>query len=401
VTSVIKGDDVPARRRRGGLVGVQAALCVVLLAVASLFLRSISSMQRVDPGFDPRGVVDVAVDLSLLGADATPATMFPLILKNAAALPGVESASLVAVVPLSGSNMETRIFPQSAAIASRFDAPVAYFNVVTPGHFANLRIPLVAGRDFTDRDDGGAPRVAVIGQTAARRLWPNTSALGKRFHWGSAEGPLVEVVGIARDADYVSRGEAPKTVVYMPLAQEARAEMTLQLRASANVAAVRRAVWDMLRTMAPALPPPSVVAMTDEMAITLLPVQAGATLLGSFGALAMLLAAAGIYGVASYSVARRSREIGVRAALGATRRQLVTMVLWESGRRVGAGAVAGVVLTIGVGLALSRVLYGIRAIEPVVLLAVPAFIAVVAVAATLAPARRAARANPVVAIRSE
>jgi ABC-type antimicrobial peptide transport system permease subunit len=153
--------------------------------------------------------------------------------------------------------------------------------------------------------------------------------------------------------------------------------------------------------MAPALPPPAVVAMTDEMAITILPVRAAATLLGSFGALAMLLAAAGIYGVASYSVARRSREIGVRAALGATRGQLIAMVLWESGRRVGIGAIAGVALTIGVGVALSRVLYGIRAVEPIVLLAVPVFIAFVAVAATLAPARKAAKANPVAAIRTE
>jgi predicted permease len=401
VTSVIKGDDVPVRRRRGGLVGVQAALCVVLLAVASLFLRSISSMQQVNPGFDPHGVVDVAVDLRLLGAGAKPATMFPLILQSAAALPGVESASLTALVPLSGSNMETRILPQNTTVTSRFDAPMTYFNVISPGHFANLRIPFASGRDFTDRDVEGSPRVAVIGETAARRLWPNASALGKRFHWGSADGPLVEVVGIVRDADYGSAGESPKTVVYLPLAQESRAEMTLQLRTSANVATVRRAVWDMLRTMAPALPPPAVVAMTDEMAITILPVRAAATLLGAFGALAMVLAAAGIYGVASYSVARRSREIGVRAALGATRGQLIAMVLWESGRRVGIGAIVGVVLTIGVGVALSRVLYGIRVVEPTVLLAVPVFIAVVAVAATLAPARKAAKANPVAAIRTE
>jgi ABC-type antimicrobial peptide transport system permease subunit len=141
--------------------------------------------------------------------------------------------------------------------------------------------------------------------------------------------------------------------------------------------------------------------MSDDMAITLLPVRAGATLLGAFGGLALLLAAAGIYGVASYSVARRTREIGIRAALGATRSRLMGIVLLESGRRVGIGALVGVVLTVGVGAGLSRVLYGVRPLDPVVLVGVVVLIAAVAVVATFAPARRAAAADPMAAMRSE
>jgi predicted permease len=358
-------------------------------------------MRHVDPGFTSRGIVDASVELRLLGQTIDTQTVFRQILERARALPGVTSASLTAIVPLTMSNMETRVLPEGKTVTSRFDAPSTYFNVVSPGYFANLRIPLVTGRDFTDLDAGGAARVAVIGQTAARRLWPNENALGKRFHWGAVDGPLVEVVGIARDANYSMPGEAPKTTVYLPLAQESRTEMTLQVRTTSTVASTRRALWDLMHEVAPTLPPPPVVAMSDEMSVTLLPMRAGAIFLGAFGGLALLLAAAGIYGVASYSVARRTREIGVRAALGATRGRLVPMVLWESARRVSRGAAIGVLLAAGAGVGLSRFLYGVRIVEPIVLLGAPIVIGLVAVIATLAPARRASRAVPVTAIRAE
>jgi putative ABC transport system permease protein len=208
-------------------------------------------------------------------------------------------------------------------------------------------------------------------------------------------------VGISRDANYVMPGESPKTTIYVPLAQEPRNEMTLQLRTSRDVATTRRAVWALLHDIAPTLPPPPVVRMTDDMAITLLPVRAGAVLVGAFGMIALVLASAGIYGVAAYSIASRTREIGVRAALGATRLMLLRMVLWESGRRVAVGALIGLVATVFVGIGLSRVLYGVHAVDPVVILVVTATIALVALLATLAPARRAARADPVAAMRVE
>ena len=157
----------------------------------------------------------------------------------------------------------------------------------------------------------------------------------------------------------------------------------------------------MLRALVPALPPPPVTRMVDDMAITLLPVRLGAILLGAFGALALVLAAAGIYGVAAYSVARRTREIGIRAALGATRARLVRMVLWESGQRVAVGALIGLVVTLAVSALLRRVLYGVQPFDPLVLGAVATIITSVAIVATLAPASRAARTDPVQAMRSE
>jgi predicted permease len=403
LVGLLKGDDRGAgkRRRRGALIVVQAALCVVMLAVASLFLRSLSSSRNVDPGFRPDGVIDVTVNLDLLGPGVDKASTFNAILRHASALPAVRSATLAAVVPLSGSNMETRITPVGMVVRNRRDAPSVYFNIVGPRYFRTLETPLLRGREFAETDDGSSRPVAVINETAARRIWPAGDALGKRFRWGGEDGKVFEIVGISRDANYVMPGEAPKATVYFPTGNDERGEMTLMLRTSADLSTMRRAVWAMLHDDAPTLPPPPVVHMTDDMAITLLPVRAGAALLGAFGALALVLATAGIYGVASYSVASRTREIGIRAALGATRAGLVRMVLWESGRRVALGAAIGLVAAIGIAAALSRLLYGVEAVDPVVLVSVAATIAIVAVVAAAGPAGRAARADPVAAMRGE
>jgi putative ABC transport system permease protein len=160
-------------------------------------------------------------------------------------------------------------------------------------------------------------------------------------------------------------------------------------------------VWSLVHDVAPSLPPPPVVSMTDDTAVTLLPVRAGAVVLGAFGLVALILAAAGIYGVASYSVASRTREIGVRAALGATRPMIVRMVLLESGSRVGIGLAAGLIATVGAGFGISRVLYGVQAFDPLVIGGMIGTIALVALIGTLAPARRASRADPVIAMRTE
>ena len=388
-------------KRRGKLVAVQTAMCVMLLAVASLFLRGLASARGVDPGFQPQGVIDANIDLGLLPRDANRVQLMTSILTSASAMPGVRSASLVAVVPLSGSNMETGVVPEGMTPRSRFERPMTYFNIVSPGFFATLRQPVIRGREFLDSDREGAPRVAVINQSAARRLWPDTDPIGKRFHWGAADGPLVEVVGVVRDANYVMPGEDPKTTVYMPFAQEPRGEMVLQLRTTEDLATTRRRLWQIMHDIVPALPPVQVVTMTDDIATTLLPVRMGVVLLGAFGLIALVLAAAGIYGVAAYSVASRTREIGVRAALGASRGRLVRMILLESTRRVAIGTLIGVVATIGIAVALSKVLYGVRPVDPTVIVGVAGVMSLVALAATLVPARRAARADPVAAMRAD
>ena len=407
LVTMLKGADARARQpgrgrgqgRRGLLVVGQAAVCVVLLAVASLFLRSLASSQTVDPGFRADGIVDVDVDLGLLGKGTNASAIFARVLRDVSTLPSVGSATLAAVVPLSGSNMETRATPEGMVVRGRRDAPMVYFNIVGPRYFTTLQIPLRSGREFTVADDSVSTRVAVVNETAARRLWPDGGALGRRVQVG---GQLYQIVGVARDANYVSPGEVAKATVYLPFAQaERRTEMTLQIRTSGDLASTRRAVWALLRDAAPQLPPPPVVRMADDIAIMLIPLRLGAGLLGAFGALALVLAAAGIYGVASYSVSSRRREIGIRAALGATRRQIIGMVLWENGRRVALGAGVGLALATLLAIGLRTVLYGVRLVDPLALGGVLLTITMVAAAASIGPARRAANADPVRSIRSE
>jgi predicted permease len=402
LVTLLKGTASPdaRRRRRGMLVAVQTGMCVLLLAVASYFMRGLASVRGVNPGFDAAGMVDVTLDLGLLPPAADRTQIFKAITAAAEQLPGVRSASLTAVVQVTGGSMETGIALEGNE-SNGGERQMTYFGIIGPNFFSNLRTPLVRGREFLDSDREGGLRVAIINETAARRLWPDADPLGKRFHFGSADGPLVEVVGVARDANYVMPGESPKRMVYVPVSQEPRREMVLQLRTTADIATTRRAVWQVVRDIAPTLPPPPVVSMTDDMSVTLLPVRAGAALLAAFGFIALVLATAGIYGVASYSVASRTREIGVRAALGATRAGILRMVLLESGRRVGIGLVGGLIAALGVGVLLSKVLYGVQAFDPIVLAAVVVTIGIVALIGTLAPARRASRADPVVAMRAE
>jgi hypothetical protein len=297
--------------------------------------------------------------------------------------------------------METRVAPQGLTASTRFDLPSTYFNVVTPGYFETLDIPLRTGRGFLDTDGPTSARVAVVNETAAKRWWPGQQAVGKRFRWGGADGVEVEVIGVARDADYNMPGESRNVFVYMPLSQEPRSEMLLQMHTSSNVSAMRDAVWAVLREEAPALPPPPLTTMRDDMEITLFPVRTGASLLGALGLVALLLAATGIYGVTAYAVARRTREIGIRAALGAGSARLLRMVVGDSLRPVIAGLVVGLSLALLAAVGLSRVLYGIRPLDPVVLPGVAITLLVVSIVASLAPARRASVVDPVIAMRSE
>lgn len=391
-----------ARRRRGKLVAVQAALCVLLLAVASLFGRSLQSIGKLDSGFRADSVLDAALDLGLTTKDDDlRRTLFARILSRTNELPGMQSAAFASLVPLSGSNMETRVAPDGITAATRFDYPATYFNVVSANYFTTLGIPLQSGRAILETDQLTTTRIAVVNETAARRWWPNQSALGKHFRWGGVNGGLVEVVGVARDADYNMPGESRKPFVYMPLAQNAQNEMVLLVKTGAPIQLVREQIWKILHEEVPSLPPPAVVRMRDEMAITLLPVKAGGALLGILGVVALVLASAGIYGVTTYAVTRRTREIGIRAALGASRAKLLQTITAETLRPVVTGAAVGLFLALLAAFGLGRVLYGVRTFDPVVLPGVALLLGIVAVVASIIPAWRAATIDATRAIRTE
>ena len=389
-------------RLRSGLVIGQVLLCTVLVAGSMLFLRSLVNAKAIDPGFATAGVIDVAVDLGPRGLDESTGTSFyGRLLDEVRAIPGVQAATLANVVPLSGSNNQTSIWIEGVASASGQRLPQAYFNVVATDYFKTLGIPVVRGRDIATTDTRESDQVIVVNETMARRFWPNGDALGRRVSFTGATGPWATVVGIAKDTRYNSLGETTPAFMYLPIAQKYQSSMVVQLRAANSAKTVGDAVTRVVKTLDPQLPAVQPVALETDMQLALLPAKLGAALLGGFGALALLLATVGIYGVASFAVARRTREIGIRAALGAQRSSLIRLVVAESMGRVAIGLALGLAGALGFARVLASQLYGVGLLDPVTFTATPLILGVVAFVASLVPARRAARVDPLVALTAQ
>ena len=390
-------------RTRRMLIATQMALCTLLLACATLFLRSLANARVIDPGFDARGVYDVSLDVSSRNLDRQRTIAFYDELRTrAASLPGARSATIAALVPLGGSNMQVGGWVEGRDAGAGGRPPMMpYFNVVGPNYFETLGIPILAGRGFVASDAPGTPAAVVVNTQMAAHLWPGGNAIGKRISLDGPTGPWLTVVGVVRDTKYNSLGEKAPDFLFLPFAQHSRAEMVLQVRASRTGAIPAATFRELVHALDPLLPPPTISSLEDDMRIVLLPAQLAAALLGAFGMLALLIASVGIYGVASYEVAQRTRELGIRSALGATARDLVTLVVSQSMSVVAAGAIVGLLLALGVARLVTTQLYGVRPTDPVTFLAMPLLLALVALVATLVPARRATRVDPVQALRSE
>jgi predicted permease len=403
LTRLLRGDTDAGgshSRMRGVLVGGQVALCVIVLATAALLARSFVLSRAVDPGIVAAGILDVQLDLGQRRAAADGLVLYDRIVERLAAIPGVTEVALADLAPLAGSNMEARVALDGVTTPDRSSLPKTYFNVVGHDYFATVRMRIVRGREFTRRDGPASPKVAVINETAARRWWPNTDPVGRRFRWGGADGDPIEVVGVARDAKYNSYGEDPTPFVYLAFAQNYRSQMVAHVRvATASVTPVM--LQSAVRETDSALPPPTVKPLSEEIAFALVPARLGALLLGVFGLVALIIAASGIYGVTSYAVSRRTKEIGIRSALGASHSRLLGLIIGEGMRTVAIGAGIGLLLAVATGTLLSRVLYGISPIDPAMLVGVPAVLSCVALVACWVPARRAARVDPVTAMRAE
>ena len=235
----------------------------------------------------------------------------------------------------------------------------------------------------------------------AKHLWPNEPAIGKRVSIEGPTGPWLTVVGIVRNTRYNSLGERVPDFIYLPFAQHYRSEMILQLRTAGATPAMATTLRDLVHTLDPQLPPVTVSSLADDMRIVLLQSELGAGLLGVFGLLALLLASVGIYGVTSYSVAQRTREMGIRAALGATARDLVILLARQSMRVVLIGAVIGLLLAFGAAQLLTSQFYGVTSTDPLTFVVMPLLLLSIAMVATLVPARRATRVNPLEALRTD
>jgi putative ABC transport system permease protein len=389
-------------RLRSGLVMVQVLLCTVLVAGSMLFLRSLANAKAIDPGFATAGIIDVPIDLGPRGLDdASGIAFYQRLLDAIRAISGVRSASIANVVPLSGSNNQTSIWIEGREQVQGQRLPQAYFNVVGTDYLKTLAIPLVRGRDVEPTDAPASSPVVIVNETMARRFWPNDDALGKRLSLAGATGPWARVVGIARDTRYNSLGETPPPFMYLPLTQNYQSSMVVHVRVAGSATAIGEAVTRIVKTLDPQLPAIRPVALESDMQIALLPAKLGASLLGMFGSLALLLATVGIYGVASFAVARRTREIGIRAALGAQRADVLRLVVGESMRRVAIGLAVGLVGAFGLARVLASQLYGVGAVDPVTFIATPLILGTVALLASWVPARRAARVDPLVALRAQ
>ena len=389
-------------RLRAVFVTAQVTLSVVLLVGAGLFIRSLQSANTIDPGFRVDHALTIPINLGLLRYKETEGENFYRnLLARVEAQPGVERASLVRFAQLGFSFAQFQVFAAGRASGKTDEGISTGFNVVGPNYFKTMETPLLRGRDFTEADRKGAPDVVVLNQTLAATLWPGEEALGKRVSISGPDGPFLEVVGVARDGKYRSLGEAPHPYIYQPLLQSYDPKMTLVVRTTGPPQSVATAMREQIRTLDANLPVADVKTLRDQLDLSLFPSRVAAWTLGGFGVLALLLAAIGIYGVVSYSVAQRTREIGVRMAMGAREKDVLRLVLGEGLFVIAVGLALGLLLAAAATRVIAGLLYGVEATDPLTFAGVPLLLGFVALVASYIPARRATKVDPLVALRYE
>ncbi len=393
---------VPAARLRAALVVAQVALCLFLLVGAGLLIRSFARILQVSPGFDPDGAITAAL------VPAGPAfndpdareRYFEDALRAASAMPGVSAAGEIVILPTRGHYQQTYDVIEGYERAPGEPMPTDEFRSVTPGYFAAMRQRIVAGRDFSASDDARAPPVILVNEAWVRRYFPGRDVIGQRIQVDTdriPRGVWRTIVGVVSDAREYGLDDAVPPVFYWPSAQEPQAVMTLVARGRITPSALR----DALSRVNVAVPVDRVLPLREVLATSLAARRFPLQLLGAFAALALLLSAVGIYGVTSYAVAQRTREIGVRMAVGASAALVVRMVIAGALRTVGIGLAIGTCAALAGARVIASQLYGVSARDPLTFLAIAALLAAVALAASGIPALRAARIQPMNALRTE
>ncbi|MBP1596232.1 MAG: hypothetical protein H6Q05_1609 [Acidobacteria bacterium] len=385
---------------RNMLVVAQVALSLIALVGAGLFLRSLQSAQRIDPGFESKNLFMISYDLAgQRYEEAQGRDFMRKVTERVEAIPQVVAAEHASAPPFGGDVMRT-VFVEGQDVNDPRNGRLTALLRVGPGYFHAARIPVVRGRAFTERDTKDAPMVAVVNETMARRLWPGEEALGKRFRC-FGESWVIEVVGVARDAKYMTLGEEPMSFMYFPLFQHYTPAVTLLVRTKAEPSDAIGIVRGQIQALDKTLPLVDVNTIGKIMETVLWAPRMGAGLLALFGLLALLLAAVGLYGVMSYSVVQRTQEIGIRMAMGAQPRDVVRLVLGQAAVIVLVGGLIGVAGAVAVTSMLSSLLYGIGSGDPVAFAGTTLLLVVVALLASYLPCRRATRVDPVVTLRYE
>jgi predicted permease len=386
---------------RGALVITQIALSLVLLVAAGLCVRTLRNVRAIDTGYEIERVLTARINLGKQNYNQAQGQIFQQqLLERLQALPGVQAAGFASTLPLNDGRWEDGIYPEGEE-SRRVQT---FQNLVSPRYLETMNIPLLVGRQFSERDDAQAPPVAIINQTLARRIWPNENPLGKRLTWQSGSGSrqTVEVIGVARDIKDRDLFEAAgPPMLYLPLLQHYHPSTVIHLRASVEpeqlIAGLRREVNALDRN----LPAHSIQPLNEHLSATLTRERLLASFGGAFGLLALLLAGIGLYGLLAYTVAQRTPEIGIRMALGAQRGAVLRLVVMQGMRLALLGAGIGLAAAFGLTRLMKSLLFGVSALDPLTFVVAPLLLVSVALLACYIPARRAAKTDPLAAIRYE
>ena len=384
------------------LIAGQMALCLVLLLAGTLCLRSLFHARSLNPGFEVRDRVAASYNLGDVGYTAAQAREFhDRLLARVQTLPGVRSAALTQCLPLGTEHNGAEVRLEGQAPAPEPSGIAFQSFSVSPGYFATLGTALLRGREFTAADRDGAPRVAIINEAAASRCWPGQNPLGRRFFVGDTQARNArEIVGVVPTGRYRTLGEDPKPALFECF-QPSSGASTLVARVQGDPQPVLAAIRRSARELEPRLALTEATTLEQHLSLALFPVRASGLLLGVLGLVALVLAASGLFGVIAYSVAQRTREVGIRLALGAQRRDVRRLVLRQGIKLAGLGIAVGLAGAVAVTRLLRAWLFGVSPLDPASFLAIPLLLLGVAWLACWLPARRAARVDPIVALRAE
>jgi predicted permease len=390
---------------RGLFLVAQIALAFVLVIASGLIIRTFLSLLAVDPGFNPERVL--TFELSMPGTkykdNDRVAAFYQKALPALRAIPGVAHAGLVETIPMAGASDGSLIrLPDHPAVPGK--EPFANYNVASPDYFSAVGTPLLSGRAFLDSDTASRTPVAVINAAMAKKFWQGEDPIGKQVGLADPQSPLMNVVGVVADVKQVSLREDTGPQIYVPFTQKPFPSMLVMhvaLRARMDPALLTSSVRQEIHRLDADLPVSNVATLTTIVDQSLVSQRFSMWLIGAFGIVSLLLACIGLYGVVSYSVLQRSREMGLRMALGAKRTTVIAMVLGQGARLTGVGMAAGLIAALAVTRLMANLLYGVEPTDWITFATVVPLLAAVALAACYVPAHRASRVDPATALRDE
>jgi predicted permease len=372
-----------------------------LLVCSVLVVKSLQKALDAPIGYNPRGAVTVSYDLNIQGYKETQGREFHRrLIEKVRAIPGIESATMVDALPLSLNSSSNSIFIEGQPKPKAAEAPIAYAYTVASDYFKTMQTKLLNGREFDTREKPEGTRVAIVNRAFADKLLRGADPIGKRFSTGSNGKPL-EIVGVAEDGKYFSLTESRHPAMWTPLEMFYSANVSVVARTKLSDTEAVRLIRGTVREMDPNVALYATGSMVEMLNLPLFPARLAASALGAFGLLAAILAATGIYGVMAYSVSRRTREIGIRMAIGASQGNVLGMIARRAAILIGTGTIVGLGAALLLGRLLSQILYGVEPTDPLTYVIVFSMMASIALLACWIPARRAIRINPINSLRQE